>query len=130
MGLKWLQLSPVGVIDPVEQKRFSDGLVDLMRRQKLYQEDENAVKISGQVLYQARISLPSNVQTGTYTAETFAVREGRVVASAISRVTVRKEGFERLVAYNAQVNGFFYGLFAVIVSISMGWIAGRLFALV
>lgn len=130
MGLKWLQLSPVGVIDPVEQKRFSDGLVDLMRRQKLYQEDENAVKISGQVLYQARISLPSSVQTGTYTAETFAVREGRVVASAISRVTVRKEGFERLVAYNAQANGFFYGLFAVIVSISMGWIAGRLFALV
>lgn len=130
MGLKWLQLSPVGVIDPVEQKRFSDGLVDLMRRQGLYQENENAVKISGQVLYQARISLPSSVLTGTYTAETFAVRDGRVVASAISRVTVRKEGFERLVAYNAQVNGFFYGLFAVIVSISMGWIAGRLFALV
>lgn len=130
MGLKWLQLSPVGVIDPVEQKRFSDGLVDLMRRQGLYQENENAVKISGQVLYQARISLPSSVLTGTYTAETFAVRDGRVVASAISRVTVRKEGFERLVAYNAQANGFFYGLFAVIVSISMGWIAGRLFALV
>ncbi len=130
MGLKWLQLSPVGVIDPREQKRFSDGLVDLMRRQGLYQENEGAVKISGQVLYQARISLPSSVQTGTYTAETFAVRDGRVVASAISRVTVRKEGFERLVAYNAQANGFFYGLFAVIVSISMGWIAGRLFALV
>lgn len=130
MGLKWLQLSPVGVIDPVEQKRFSDGLVDLMRRQGLYQENEGAVKISGQVLYQARISLPSSVLTGTYTAETFAVRDGRVVASAISRVTVRKEGFERLVAYNAERNGFFYGLFAVIVSISMGWIAGRLFALV
>ena len=130
MGLKWLQLSPVGVIDPVEQKRFSDGLVDLMRRQALYQESEHAVKISGQVLYQARISLPSSVQTGTYTAETFAVSKGRVVASAISRVTVRKEGFERLVAYNAQANGFLYGLFAVIVSISMGWIAGRLFALI
>jgi hypothetical protein len=43
---------------------------------------------------------------------------------------VRKEGFERLVAYNAQTNGFLYGLFAVIVSISMGWVAGRLFALV
>lgn len=128
MGLKWLQLSPVGVIDPAGQQRFSDGLVDLMRRQGLYQQNENAVKISGQVLYQARISLPSSVQTGTYTAETFAVRDGRVVASAISRVTVRKEGFERLVAWNAERNGFLYGLFAVIVSVSMGWIAGRLFA--
>jgi hypothetical protein len=53
-----------------------------------------------------------------------------VVASAISRVTVRKEGFERLVADSAARNGFFYGLFAVILSVSMGWIAGRLFALV
>lgn len=130
LGLKWLQLSPIGVIDPAEQKRFSEGLVDLMRRQGLYQQNERAVQISGQVLYQARIALPSSVQTGTYTAETFAVREGRVVASAITRVTVRKEGFERLVASNAERNGFFYGLFAVIVSVSMGWIAGRLFALV
>lgn len=130
MGLTWLQLSPIGVFDPAEQKRFSDGLVDLMRRQGLYQQNDHAVQISGQVLYQARISLPSNVQTGTYTAETFAVRDGRVVASAISRITVRKEGFERLVAANAEQNGLFYGLFAVIVSVSMGWIAGRLFALV
>jgi uncharacterized protein (TIGR02186 family) len=130
LGFKWLQLSPIGVIDPAEQKRFSDGLVDLMRRQGLYQQNEHAVQISGQVLYHARISLPSSVQTGTYTAETFAVRDGRVVASAISRVTVRKEGFERLVAANAEQNGFFYGLFAVIVSITMGWVAGRLFALI
>jgi len=130
MGFKWLQLSPIGVIDPAEQQRFSEGLVDLKRRQGLYQQNEHAVQISGQVLYQAHIALPSSVQTGTYTAETFAVSEGRVVASAISRVTVRKEGFERLVAANAERNGFFYGLFAVVVSISMGWIAGRLFALV
>jgi len=50
LGLKWLQFSPVGVIDPAEQKRFSDGLVDLMRRQGLYQQNEKAVQISGQVL--------------------------------------------------------------------------------
>jgi uncharacterized protein (TIGR02186 family) len=118
------------VIDPAEQKRFSAGLVDLMQRQGLYRQDEGAVKISGQVLYQARIALPSSVLTGTYTAETFAVRDGRVVASAITRVEVTKEGFERFVAVNAQRNGLLYGLFAVLVSVAMGWIAGRLFALV
>ena len=130
LGLKWLQLSPIGVIDPAEQKRFSAGLVDLMQRQGLYRQDEGAVKISGQVLYQARIALPSSVLTGTYTAETFAVRDGKVVASAITRVEVTKEGFERFVAVNAQRNGLLYGLFAVLVSVAMGWIAGRLFALV
>jgi uncharacterized protein (TIGR02186 family) len=130
LGLKWLQLSPIGVIEPREQARFSGGLVDLMRRQGMYQQNEGGVKISGQVLYHARIALPSSVQTGTYTAETFVIREGKVVASAITRVDVRKEGFERFVVLEARRNGLFYGLFAVLMSVGMGWVAGRLFALI
>ncbi|MDF8332719.1 TIGR02186 family protein [Novosphingobium cyanobacteriorum] len=130
LGLDWLQLSPIGVIEPKLQQRFSAGLVDLMKRQGLYQQNEGGVQIREQVLYQARISLPSSVQTGTYTAETFAVRRGKVVASAVTRVEVTKEGFERFVAVNAQRNGLIYGLFAVLLSVAMGWIAGRLFALV
>lgn len=130
LGLDWLQLSPIGVIDPDKQQHFSAGLVDLMRRQGLYQQSEGAVKISGQVLYQARIALPSRVQTGTYTAETFAIHDGKVVASALTRVSVTKEGFERFVAYNAERNGLLYGLFAVLVSVAMGWMAGRLFAMI
>lgn len=130
LGLSWLQLSPIGAIEPKEQSRFASGLVDLKMRQGLYQQTENGVKLSEQVLYQARISLPSNVQTGTYTAETFAISRGRVVASATSRVEVRKQGFELAVADFAQNWSFFYGLLAVAVSVAMGWAAGRLFALV
>jgi uncharacterized protein (TIGR02186 family) len=130
LGLPWLQLSPIGAIDPKEQTRFAAGLVDLMGRGGLYQQNDTGVTVSEQVLYQARIALPSNVQTGTYTAETFAITQGRVVASATSRVEVRKIGFERLVADFAQDYGFLYGLIAVAVSVAMGWIAGRLFALV
>jgi len=130
LGLPWLQLSPIGAIDLKEQARFSSGLVDLMRRQGLYQQDERAVQVSGGVLYQARIALPSSVQTGTYTAETFAVQRGKVVAAASTTVEVRKLGFERLVAVAAERNSLLYGLLAVTISVGMGWIAGRLFALV
>lgn len=130
LGLPWLQLSPIGTYDPQEQARFAAGLVDLQRRGALYQEDPKGVAIKGQVLYQARIALPSHVQTGTYTAETFAVTRGRVVASAISRVEVRKLGFELAVARFADRQSLAYGLLAVLVSVAMGWIAGRLFALV
>ncbi|QGN55171.1 TIGR02186 family protein [Novosphingobium sp. Gsoil 351] len=130
LGLPWLQLSPIGAIDPKQQARFAGGLVDLMRRQGLYQQDEAAVKVSGGVLYQARISLPSSVSTGTYTAETFAVARGKVVAAASTTVAVRKLGFERFVADRAQRNGFWYGISAVLMSVFMGWLAGRLFALV
>lgn len=130
LGLPWLQLSPIGAIDPKEQNRFAAGLVDLMVRHGLYKQEDGAVTLSGQVLYQARISLPSHVETGTYTAETFAISRGRVVASATSRVDVRKLGFELAIADFAQDYSVWYGLLAVAISVLMGWAAGRLFALV
>ena len=127
-GTRFIQLSPSGSINPEEQLRFALGLVDLKRRQGLYKEDMNGVQITENVLYQARISLPSNVTTGTYTAETFAVTRGRVIASAVSEVEVRKVGLEREVEYYSQNFGLFYGLLAVLLSVLMGWGAGRLFA--
>jgi uncharacterized protein (TIGR02186 family) len=130
LGLPWLQLSPIGTYDPKQQARFAAGLVERMRGEGLYKQDDRGVQLSEQVLYQARISLPSNVQAGTYTAETFAVTHGRVVASAISRVDVRKVGFERAINRFADRGSFFYGLLAVAISVAMGWMAGRLFALV
>lgn len=130
LGLDFLQLSPTGAIDPEEQARFTAGLVDLMRRQGLYKEDGHGVTISDGVLYQARIALPSNVATGRYTAETFAITRGRVIASAIAEVEVKKLGFERLVAQQAEQSSLLYGLFAVALSLLMGWLAGRVFALV
>ncbi len=130
LGLSWLQLSPIGTIDPEEQVRFASGLVDLNQRHGLYREDSVGVSVSEQVLYQARIFLPSSVPIGTYTAETLAISKGRVVASASSSVEVKKLGFERAVADFADESAVLYGILAVVISVSMGWIAGRLFALV
>jgi len=129
-GLDYLQLSPTGTIDPEQHARFTSGLVQLRKESGLFQQNEEGVSISEGVLYQARISLPSNVVVGRYVAETFAVRDGRVIAAASSEVTVRKEGFDRDVAEQAQENSFAYGLLAVALSLFMGWAAGRLFALV
>ncbi|KUR80459.1 TIGR02186 family protein [Novosphingobium sp. Fuku2-ISO-50] len=128
LGLDWLQLSPIGSIDPARQQRFARGLVDHMQRMGLYHEDPRAVSISHQVLYQARITLPSSVPIGDYTAETFAISKGRVLASGLTRIRVDKQGFARFIADRAEHAGLAYGLCAVALSIAMGWIAGRLFA--
>jgi uncharacterized protein (TIGR02186 family) len=130
LGLDYLQLSPAGAIDPAEQARFTSGLVDLRRREDLYRETAGGVTINDGVLYQARMAVPSNVATGEYTAETFAITRGRVIASAVARVEVRKLGFERFVAEEAEDSSMLYGLFAVALSLFMGWLAGRVFALV
>jgi uncharacterized protein (TIGR02186 family) len=130
LGLGFLQLSPTGAIDPVEQSRFTKGLVDLRQREGLYQEESKGVTISNGVLYQARIAVPSNVITGRYTAETFAITDGRVIASAIAEVQVEKQGFERFVAEQADQSSILYGLFVLMLSLFMGWLAGRIFTLV
>ena len=127
-GTRYIQLSPSGVIEPAEQARFSAGLVDLRSRQGLYQENIGGVTVSEKVLYQARIKLPSNGVTGTYTAETFAVRQGRVIASALSEVEVKKVGFERFIADTSQDHALLYGLVAVLMSVGMGWASSRFYS--
>jgi uncharacterized protein (TIGR02186 family) len=128
LGTAFIQLSPSGQFDPEEQTRFAHGLVELRRRQGLYQEAPRGVRISEKVLYQARIDLPSNVTTGRYTAETFAIADGRVLASATARIEVVKAGLEGQVVSAAQRWSFLYGLGAIALSLGMGWLAGRLFA--
>lgn len=128
LGTDFIQLSPSGQIDPEEQTRFAQGLVALRRGQGLYQENPRGVRIAEKVLYQARIDLPSNVTTGRYTAETFAIARGRVLASATARIEVVKAGLEGQVVSAAQRWSFFYGLGAIALSLGMGWLAGRLFA--
>jgi uncharacterized protein (TIGR02186 family) len=127
LGTRFIQLSPVGEIEPVEQARFASGLVEMRERQGLYNEEPGGVRISEGVLYQARIDLPSNVTTGPYTAETFAIADGRVVASATAKIEVVKVGLEGRVVLEANRNSLLYGSFAIILSLSMGVLAGRLF---
>ncbi|MEM6477260.1 MAG: TIGR02186 family protein [Pseudomonadota bacterium] len=127
LGTEFIQLSPTGEIEPVEQARFARGLVEKRQRDGLYKEDPDGVRISEGVLYQARINLPSNVTTGPYTAETFAIADGRVVASATAKIEVVKVGLEGRVVLEANRNSLLYGAFAIFLSLSMGMMAGRLF---
>jgi uncharacterized protein (TIGR02186 family) len=124
LGIENIQLSPASGAAPEEQRRFERGLVDLKRRHGLYGEARNAVEISEGVLYRARIAIPARVPVGKYTAETFLIQDGRVVAGATRTIDIDKSGFERFVAAAAQSWSFTYGLVAVAVSLLLGWAAG------
>jgi len=127
LGLQDLQLSPGGGALPDKERRFEAGLLDLRKRQGLYAEHPQGVEISEGVLYRARISIPSQVPVGTYTAETFLVSNGKVTAAATREIEIGKSGFERFVALAAARHGFLYGLSAVILSLGLGWAAAAAF---
>lgn len=127
LGLDYLQLSPGGGALPDKEKRFEAGLLDLRTRQGLYGEDPHGVEISQGVLYRARITIPSQVPVGTYTAETFLIDKGKVTAAANRDIRIGKSGFERSVALAARRHAFLYGLAAVFLSLALGWAAAEVF---
>jgi uncharacterized protein (TIGR02186 family) len=124
LGVDKLQLSPASLNDSDEIQRFQAGLVDLRRKTGLFVERPGTVEITDGVLYRARLPLSARVIVGDYTAETFLVQDGRVVAAAVRDVTIRKSGFERFIALAAQNWSFLYGLTAVALAVVLGWAAG------
>jgi len=127
LGLHNLQLSPGGGALPEKERRFEAGLLDLRRRQGLYAESPHGVEITGGVLYRATITIPSQVPIGTYTAETFLIDRGKVIAAATRDIQISKSGFERYVALAARRHEGLYGLAAVALSLGLGWGAAAAF---
>ncbi|MBO9621749.1 MAG: TIGR02186 family protein [Sphingomonas sp.] len=126
LGLDSLQLSPASGAAPEVQERFDRGLVDLRVRSGLFYEAPGAVEITDGVLYRARLAIPARVPVGRFTAETFLIRDGRVLAAAVRPIDIRKSGFERFVATSAQRYSLAYGIIAVALSVLFGWGAGAI----
>jgi uncharacterized protein (TIGR02186 family) len=127
LGLDSLQLSPASGDEIGAQRRFEAGLVDLKRRTGLYGEQDNGVEITDGVLYRARISIPARVPVGQYTAETFLIQDGRVLAGAVRDVEIGKSGFERFVTIAAERWSVAYGLVAVAMALGLGWLGAAVF---
>ncbi len=127
LGLDSLQMSPASGDEIGDQHRFEAGLVDLRRRTGLYLERPGGVEITDGVLYRARIPIPARVPVGRYTAETFLIQDGHVLAGAVRPVEIGKSGFERFVTLAAALWPASYGLAAVAMSLLFGWAGATLF---
>jgi uncharacterized protein (TIGR02186 family) len=127
LGLDNLQLSPGGGTETEALRRFENGLIDLRRRDGLYAEYPQGVQINEGVLYTARIGIPARVPVGVYTAETFLIRDGQVIAGAAREIRIEKLGFEGFVSRAAERWSWTYGITAVAVSLLLGWGASAAF---
>ncbi|MFZ4687830.1 MAG: TIGR02186 family protein [Polymorphobacter sp.] len=123
IGIGNLQLSPASGISDAETGIFERGLIAAKRQSGLFFEDGDAVTVTRNVLYRARIAIPAIVPVGDYTAEIHLIRKGRVIASSTTPISIGKSGFERWVYVMAQDHSLAYGLAAVAVALLAGWIA-------
>jgi uncharacterized protein (TIGR02186 family) len=127
LGIHNLQLSPGSGSLPERERHFEAGLLDLRSRAGLYSENPHGVEITDGILYRAVVTIPSQVPVGTYTAETFLIDSGRIVAVATRDIEIDKSGFERDVWLAARRYRFAYGLACVAMSLGLGWAAAVAF---
>ncbi len=127
LGVHNLQLSPGGGSLPEKEQHFEAGLLDLRSRAGLYSENPHGVEINDGILYRAVMTIPSQVPVGTYTAETFLIDRGRVVAAATRDIEIDKSGFERDVWLASRRHRLAYGLASVALSLGLGWAAAIAF---
>ena len=123
IGVANLQLSPVSAGPSEQVARFEVGLIKAKTNAGLFSETPGAVVVTRNVLYRARITIPSAVPVGDYAAEIHLIRKGRVIASSTTPITIGKSGFERWVYVMAQDYSLAYGFAAVAAALAAGGIA-------
>ncbi|WP_439491410.1 TIGR02186 family protein [Blastomonas fulva] len=123
IGVRNLQLSPASSLSERITRGFEAGLIAARRRSGLFAENPEGVQITGNVLYRARIAIPSAVPVGEYSAEIHLVRNAQVIASTTVPIRIEKSGFERWIYVMAQEQSLAYGLVAVLAALLAGWIA-------
>lgn len=123
IGVDNLQLSPASGASDSDTRIFEQGLIKVKRRDGLFAENPGGVTVTRNVLYRARIAIPSAVPVGDYAAEIHLIRKGRVIASSTTPISIGKSGFERWVYVMAQEHSLAYGLAAVAAALLAGWIA-------
>lgn len=128
LGIDRLQLSPTGSIDSKKLRHFVNGLVDNRQRGGLYRDSPNGVEISEDILYRARLDIPSSVPVGDYIAETLLIQSGKVIAADDNvKISIKKVGFEAFITTLAEKYSLLYGLIAVLISVLFGLAAGFIF---
>lgn len=124
LGVSHLQLSPASSGDAEQIRTFESGFLALRRNEGLYSDAPLGVELTENVLYRARIAIPSQVPVGNYTVEIHLIDNGTIVASSTRDIGIDKSGFEREIYVSAQEHGFYYGLLAVSLALLLGWVAG------
>ncbi len=116
-----------GFGSPEEAREYAAALIRLQKHRRLYQEDDKGVRMTGRYLFRARFDLPANVPLGTYQAQVFLFREGRLLGRYESPLTIEKRGFEQFVYDLAHRQPLVYGVAAVVIAIASGFAAAAVF---
>ncbi len=124
-----LKLKPIDAtgLDIGEIATFQDALVRNKQREGLYSVKPAPVNFIGPRLFRTTLHFPANVPPGIYQVQVLELQDGQVTDAQRSALVISKVGVEADVFDFAQQRSVLYGLMAVALSATMGWLGGVVF---
>ena len=109
---------------PSDPAAFREAIMRNKGRDGLYNERFGRLEILGETLFRTEFYFPASVPVGRYHAEVYLVRNGMVVTRYTTPLSVDRIGIEGFIYDFAQLQPALYGLFAIIVAVFAGLVAG------
>lgn len=107
---------------------FESALIRLKAKEGMYVKAPFAVVFLGRSLFRAKIRLPAQVLEGNYTAQIYLFHAGKLLSWDKSLLEVRKVGLERYLYTLASDRPWSYGVLAVAIAITTGFLGWSLFS--
>jgi uncharacterized protein (TIGR02186 family) len=129
LGTDNLKLKPIDAtgVDIGEIATFQDALVRNKQREGLYSVKPAPVNFIGPQLFRTTLHFPANVPPGIYQVQVLELKAGQVTDAQRSALVISKIGVEADVFDFARQQSVFYGLMAVALSATLGWLGGVIF---
>lgn len=129
LGVEHLKLEPIDAADleTSEINAFQKALVRNKQRQNLYSAQPIPVNFVSPRLFRTSFIFPANVPPGIYKVQVFELSDGQVTGAQRSTLVVSKIGVEADIFDFAHQQSALYGLMAIALALTLGWLAGVIF---
>ncbi len=126
IGLEYAVRLPAQDLDP-EMESFNEAIARIRVANGLYSQQEGAVILSDETLFNVDIDLPANLVEGDYVARIFLIRDQQIVGQTAIDISVRKTGIGAWIYNLAHENALLYGLLSLLVALIAGYGASEIF---
>jgi uncharacterized protein (TIGR02186 family) len=116
-----------GTPSPEDARVVFDGVLKIKKEANLYNVDEKRIEISGGKLFKHYFRFPPAAKEGTYRAESYIIKDGKLIGKGVDEVVIQKKGIEAAFTKLAYKYPAVYGAIALIVALSMGLFVGFVF---
>lgn len=127
IGLDHLDLVITTEDRSAEPAQYREALIRLKQKKGLYGDRVQDIGFLGQRLFRTDVHFPANVPVGTYLVEVYLLEGGEVVSAQTTPLVISKIGIGADVYDFAHQQAALYGIIAIVLAATAGWLAAVAF---